>query len=357
MSLAASESRIRTRRRQYLVLGVLFAVLLLTIAVSCSLGDKAIPLQTVWDALLGKQAVVGTDEAVNLMIVRDIRLPRTIVALLVGGALAISGAVMQAIFRNPLADPGLVGVSAGGALGAVVFIVMGSWLIPASWLWAHKWGLTLFPMVGGILVTFLVYYLSRVNKRTNVTTMLLTGIAINALVGAVIGYSVYLSDDNQLRDFTFWSLGSLAHANWTMLLFLGPLVAVLVVFVSFYPRELNLLLLGEAEAVHLGVNVERTRRRLIFATAAVVGLTVALCGMIGFVGLVTPHLCRLLLGPDHRSLLPASVMLGGVLLGLSDLLARIIIAYSELPVGVVTATIGAPFFLYLIVISKRSQAF
>lgn len=356
MSLAAAESRTRTRRRQWLVLGILLLALVLTVALSCSLGDKSIPLKTVLDALLGKTAAPGTAEAVDLMIVRDIRLPRAIVALLVGAALAISGAVLQAIFRNPLADPGLVGVSAGGALGAVLFIVMGSWIIPASWVWVQQWGLTLFPMVGGVLITFLVYYIARVNKRTNVTTMLLTGIAINALVGAVIGYGVFLSDDNQLRDFTFWSLGSMAHANWTMLLFLGPLVLVLIVFVSFYPRELNLLLLGEAEAVHLGVNVERTRRYLIFATAAVVGLTVSLCGMIGFVGLVTPHLCRLLLGPDHRRLLPASVMLGGVLLGLSDLLARIVIDYSELPVGVVTATIGAPFFLYLIMVSKRTAA-
>lgn len=357
MSLVSAELRTRSLHRRWLVQGLLLLALLLTIALSCSLGDKSIAFGTVVDALLGKKAALGTTESVDLMIVRDIRLPRVIVAVLVGGALAVSGAVMQAIFRNPLADPGLVGVSAGGALGAVVFIVMGGWLIPATWLWVHKWGLTLFPMFGGVGVTFLVYYISRVNRRTNVVTMLLTGIAVNALVGAVIGYSVYMSDDNQLRDFTFWSLGSLAHANWTMLIFLCPLVALLIAFVSFYPRELNLLLLGEAEAVHLGVNVERTRRRLIFATAAVVGLTVALCGMIGFVGLVTPHLCRLLLGPDHRSLLPASVMLGGVLLGLSDLLARIAINYSELPVGVVTATIGAPFFLYLIVLSKRNQSF
>lgn len=357
MSLASAEMRTHSLRRQWLVLGCLVVGVLLTIAISCSLGDKSISLSTVAGALLGKSAQPGSIEALDLMIVRDIRLPRAIVALLVGGALAVSGAVMQAIFRNPLADPGLVGVSAGGALGAVVFIVMGGWLIPAGWVWMQKWGLTLFPMVGGVAVTFVVYYISRVNRRTNVVTMLLTGIAVNALVGAVIGYGVYLSDDNQLRDFTFWSLGSLAHANWAMLLFLGPLVLLLVVFVSFYPRQLNLLLLGEAEAVHLGVNVERTRRRLIFATAAVVGLTVSLCGMIGFIGLVTPHLCRLLMGPDHRSLLPASVMMGGVLLGLSDLLARVVIEYSELPVGVVTATIGAPFFLYLIILSKKNQAF
>lgn len=343
----------RSNRRTQWVLSMLVLFLMGSLFLSGSLGDKRIDPATVSLALLG---VESEATRVDAIIVRDIRLPRALSGALVGAALALSGGVMQAIFRNPLADPGLIGVSAGGALGAVGFIVFSAWLIPEAWGWLRESGLILFPMLGGALVTFLVYKLSQVNGRTHVTTLLLTGLAMNALVGALIGYAVYLASDEQLRDFTFWSLGSLGRTNWQVFQVLAPVMLALCFFVSRFRRRLNLLVLGESEALHLGVDVESTRRQLILATAMVVGLTVSICGMIGFVGLVTPHLCRLLLGSDHRVLLPASALLGAGLLVQADLLARIAIRYSELPVGVVTATIGAPFFLYLIAVAKRRAA-
>ncbi|HBR94257.1 MAG TPA: hypothetical protein DEA90_08840 [Opitutae bacterium] len=336
------------------VLGLIALGLLLAMFVSAALGDKSIPPTTVVHALLNMEA---PDDAINGIIVRDIRVPRILTAVLVGATLAIAGAVLQAIFRNPLADPGLIGVSAGGAAGAISFIVFGSWLIPASWPLLHEIGISLFPMAGGIGVTLLVYRLALHEGRIHVTTMLLIGLAMNALVGALIGYAVFFSNDDQLRDYTFWSLGSLARANWNVLSWLAPIIVLLISALLRYRRQLNLLLLGEYEAVHLGLNVEKLRRRLILFTAGGVGLTVALCGMIGFVGLITPHLCRLMLGPDHRWLLPASALMGATTLVIADLLARISIQYSELPVGVLTATVGAPFFLYLIVRAKRRASF
>lgn len=325
-------------------------LLLAILAASSALGDKAIGPATVAQALVGAEPA-GAE--IDAMIVRSIRLPRAVGGALVGAALALCGAVMQAIFRNPLADPGLIGVSAGGAIGAIVFIVFGAALVPAGWTLLLNGGMIVFPMAGSALVTILVYKLSQINGRTHVSTLLLTGLAVNALVGAAIGYAVYLASDDQLRGFTFWSLGSLARLDWELVGVLGPLVLAMAFFAGSFSRRLNLLLLGESEALHLGVDVEATRRKLIFATAAVVGLTVSLCGMIGFVGLITPHLCRLVLGPDHRLLLPASALLGASLLVAADLLARTAIQYSELPVGVVTATIGAPFFLYLIAGAKK----
>ncbi|MFW5873840.1 MAG: FecCD family ABC transporter permease [Verrucomicrobiota bacterium] len=345
---------VRILRRPPVMLGLIAVLLLLSMLSSIGLGDKPIALEHVLEALAGAEAQADT---VDGIIVRNIRTPRVLTAVLVGAALAVSGAVLQAIFRNPLADPGLIGVSAGGAAGAIVFIVFGAWLIPSDWDWLRSSGLSLFPMAGGIGITFLVYWLSRHEGRTHVTTMLLTGLAINALVGALIGYAVFFSDDDQLRDFTFWSLGSLARANWSILAWLAPVIAALVGALLLYRRQLNLMLLGEYEALHLGVDVEKIRRHLIFLTAGGVGLTVALCGMIGFVGLITPHLCRLLLGPDHRWLLPASALMGAALLVNADLLARVSIRYSELPVGVLTATVGAPFFLMLVARSKRRALF
>lgn len=365
MTEAAAKNSLRQRHAWLLAL--LAAGLLLCFALSCALGDKAISLGTVATELTN----FGAEEpSIDGVVVREIRLPRAILGLLVGAMLAVSGAAMQAMFRNPLADPGLIGVSAGGAAGAIIFIVFGGWLISQfsgmpgeaesvarAVSFFRETGLIVFPMVGGILVTFLVYRLAQVNGRTEVTTMLLVGIAVNALMGAIIGYAIAFSTDEQIRDFTFWTLGSLARASWGELKILAPIVIFLTAWLLRYTRQLNLLLLGESEALHLGVKVETVRRNLIFATAAGVGLTVAFCGAIGFIGLVTPHLCRLMGGADHRWVLPASILLGGALLVLADLLARIAIEFSELPVGVLTATLGAPFFIGLIIAGRKRAAF
>ena len=260
--------------------------------------------------------------------------------------LALSGGD-AGLFRNPLADPGLVGVSSGAALGAALAIVFGAL---AGWLAGVPSAL---PAVavrlgGGLGVTWLVYRLGRRDGQTSVATMLLAGIALTALSGAVIGLFTYLADDATLRTLTFWNLGSLNGASYPRL---WPLLLVALLVACWLPRRadaLNALLLGESEARHLGFDVERLKAELVLCTALSVGAAVAAAGMIGFIGLVVPHLIRLVAGPDHRTLLPASAMAGAILLLLADLLARLALAPAELPIGIVTALIGAPFFLYLL---------
>ncbi|WP_263144823.1 iron ABC transporter permease [Pseudomonas sp. RIT-PI-AD] len=281
------------------------------------------------------------------LILGQIRLPRTLLGLAVGAVLALSGVAMQGLFRNPLADPGLVGVSSGAALGAAMAIVGGS--LVGGWPDAVAPYLLSFSAFGGGLgVTWLVYRLGRRDGQTSVATMLLAGIALTALAGAAIGLFTYLADDATLRTLTFWNLGSLNGASYARL---WPLLLVTVAVAGWLPRRaaaLNALLLGESEARHLGFEVERVKRELVFCTALGVGAAVAAAGMIGFIGLVVPHLMRLLVGPDHRVLLPASMLAGASLLLLADLLARLLLAPAELPIGIVTALLGAPFFLYLL---------
>ncbi|SDT27678.1 FecCD family ABC transporter permease [Pseudomonas oryzae] len=282
------------------------------------------------------------------LIIGQIRLPRALLAIALGTVLALAGVAMQGLFRNPLADPGLIGVSSGAALGAALAIVGGSLLgwQPAAWL--APWLLSACAFAGGLLVTALVYRLGRREGQTRVATMLLAGIAVSALAGAVIGLCSYLADDATLRSLTFWNLGSLNGASYARL---WPLLPVCLLVALWLPRRaaaLNALLLGESEARHLGFDVERLKRELVLCVALGVGAAVAAAGMIGFVGLVVPHLVRLLTGPDHRRLLPAAALAGATLLLLADLAARLLLAPAELPIGTLTALLGAPFFLYLL---------
>jgi iron complex transport system permease protein len=255
---------------------------------------------------------------------------------------------MQGLFRNPLADPSLIGVSSGAALAAVVTIVLGPVLMGG---WADALGPFLLPaaaFAGGVGATVLVYRLGTRNGQTSVATMLLAGIAINALAGAGTGLMTFIADDDQLRDLTFWTLGSLGGATWTQLAVVGPCLLGGMVAAPLLARPLNALLLGEGEAFHLGIDTERTKKQVVTLAALVVGAAVAVSGVIGFIGLVVPHLLRLAVGPDHRVLIPGSALLGGALLLGADVLARTIVAPAELPIGIVTALVGAPFFLWLL---------
>ncbi|MDD2057324.1 iron ABC transporter permease [Pseudomonas sp. GD03860] len=322
---------------------------MLAVGLSLALGPVSLPLFDTLRAglrLLGMPiGGDGLDQAE--LILGQIRLPRTLLGLTVGAVLALSGVAMQGLFRNPLADPGLVGVSSGAALGAAVAIVGSSWLggIPEAF---SPYLLSIFAFLGGLGVTALVYRLGRRHGQTSVATMLLAGIALTALASSVVGLFTYLADDATLRTLTFWNLGSLNGASYERL---WPLVMVAVGIVLWLPRRaqaLNALLLGESEARHLGIEVEALKRELVFCTALGVGAAVAAAGLIGFIGLVVPHLVRLLSGPDHRVLLPASLLAGAALLLFADLIARLALAPAELPIGIVTAFIGAPFFLYLL---------
>ncbi|TBV03739.1 FecCD family ABC transporter permease [Stutzerimonas kirkiae] len=327
------------------LIGLLLAALWLSLA----LGPVSLPLG---DTLRAALRIVGLPIAPQgleqaELILGQIRLPRTLLGLAVGAVLALSGVAMQGLFRNPLADPGLIGVSSGAALGAAFAIVGGSLFggIPAA---LEPYLLSACAFAGGLGVTALVYRLGRRDGQTHVATMLLAGIALTALAGAAIGLFTYLADDATLRTLTFWNLGSLNGASYARL---WPLLLVTLGVALWLPRRakaLNALLLGESEARHLGFEVERVKRELVFCTALGVGAAVAAAGMIGFIGLVVPHLVRLLVGPDHRVLLPASALAGASLLLLADLLARLALAPAELPIGIVTALIGAPFFLFLL---------
>jgi len=337
----ATGDRRRLARRATLALLVL---LLLTAAASLTVGAAEVSLS---DALA--DLLAGRDLDLRARVVLwDIRLPRLLTGMLVGAALAVSGAVLQGLFRNPLADPGLVGVSAGAGLGAITAIVLGGLLPPALAATAGPWLVPVAAFGGGWGAVLLLYAMATRGGHTSVATLLLGGIALGALAGAVSGVLVYMADDDQLRDLTFWGMGSLAGASWTKLLAAAPLMALALLAAPSLARGLNALALGEAAAAHLGLPVERLKRHAILTVACAVGAAVAVSGGIGFVGLVVPHLLRLATGPDHRGLLVNAALLGATLLLLADGISRILIAPAELPIGIVTAVMGAPVFLAIL---------
>ncbi len=282
------------------------------------------------------------------LVINEIRLPRTILCMFIGAILAICGVVMQGLFRNPLAEPGIIGVSAGAALGGAFAIVVFAEFSQNHPQLMNLAALPLFAFLGGALTTVLVYWLGTNKFGTSVTIMLLAGVAISALSGAAIGFLNFSADDQMLRDLTLWSMGSLAGANWAGIGLASVTLVVLLFWFHKKAMSLNALLLGESEARHLGVPVQKLKRQLILFSAVGVGVTVSICGAIGFIGLVIPHLGRMLAGPDHRTLLPISALLGALLLTCADMIARVLLAPAELPVGIVTALIGAPFFIYLL---------
>ncbi|KKO73464.1 FecCD family ABC transporter permease [Kerstersia gyiorum] len=322
-----------SRSQRVGLLGLTAFTLLIALLAAVS-GAVEIPLMRIPALLAGTQA---PEETLWRNVLLDIRLPRVLFALLAGAALAVSGAVMQALFRNPLAEPGLVGISAGGSLGAVGAIVLtngGFWVLAPS------------AFVGSLLATMLAYMLGR--RFPGVAGLLLAGIAINAVAGSIIGIFTFIATDTQLRDLTFWSMGSLAAADWKLLSYLAPWLVIVGAWILFQWRALNALLLGEREAQHLGYALKSIRRRLVVGTALIVGPLVAVTGGIAFVGLVVPHLIRLTFGADHRWLLPGSVVAGGLGLTLADWVSRIAVIPAELPIGLVTSLIGGPFFLWLL---------
>lgn len=277
-----------------------------------------------------------------------IRLPRLLLGLAAGAGLGMAGALMQGLFRNPLADPGLIGVSSGAALAAGVTIVLGALWFPDLPRALGSWTLVLMAFGGGLGVTVLIYLLSRGEGGTRVGLMLLAGIAINALAGAGLGLLSYLASDEQLRSLQFWLLGSLGGARWSAVLLVCGLCGVALVLGLRLAGPLNALALGEAQAVLLGVPVQRVQRQVVVLTALAVGVVTATTGIIGFIGLVAPHMVRLLVGPDHRWVLPGSALLGASLVLLADAVARTVVQPAELPLGVLTALVGVPFFLVLL---------
>ena len=299
------------------------------------------------------RAVVGSSSTTQIdTILFDIRLPRILLAIFVGAVLATTGAVMQGLFRNPLADPSLIGVSSGASVGASLMIVTAGGFIQGGALV----GLSLVSIgafVGGFTATLLVYRLATSGMGTSVTTMLLAGIAIGALAGALNSLLSYFSDNDMLRQISLWQMGNLSGASWLKVSIMG---AVTILLMGLFPRDsraLNALLLGESEARHLGINVQWVKRRLIVLPALGVGVSVAVAGLVGFVGLIMPHIIRLMIGPDHRWLIPASGLAGAILLVVADSLARVVVIPAELPTGILTAILGAPFFVALLLQQRK----
>lgn len=337
--------------------GLLISVLValgINLQVGTVATDLAEVLGALWNGFTGTGGAAGAERI--QAVVWEIRLPRGLTALVVGAGLGTAGACLQGLFRNPLADPGLIGVSSGGAIGAIAAIsLQGLWPVALGPL--VGWILPLLAMAGASLTTLGVYAIARIAGRTHVSTLLLAGIAVNALAGALVGAVLYISDNDALRRFTFWTLGSLHTATWQQLLVLVVCMLPAAVLLPGFRRALNAFLLGEAEAYHLGFSTQSIKRWVILLCAMMVGSAVAFCGLIGFVGLVVPHMVRLISGPDYRHLLPNSAMAGALLLLLADLLARTVNAPAEIPIGVVTSLIGAPFFLFLIYRRKRDMGF
>ena len=324
---------------------ILNAFILLTISafiIACITGSINISLRGLFNSSL--------DELSRVVLI-EIRLPRVILAGLVGASLGISGAALQGLFRNPLADPGLIGVSAGAALGATLVIVLGS-----SFVGNFALGSFLLPLgaiIGAMSVILLLYFLTKGFGYQGVTYMLLVGIAVNAIAGVGIGILTFISTDSELRGLTFWTMGSFGGVTWPLLI---PAILIILVSISLMmtvSRNLDLIQLGEPEAYRLGVDVKKLKYKIILTCAAAVGASVSLSGMIGFVGLVVPHLVRLFGGVNHNFLMPGSAFVGASLMIIADMLSRTIIQPAELPVGLLTSAIGSPFFLWLIFRIKR----
>jgi iron complex transport system permease protein len=326
------------------------AVLLVVVGLlSLSLGPTGITLASLPRALaaaLGAPADAGMMR--EQLVLLDIRMPRMLLAMLVGASLGVAGAMMQGLFRNPLADPGLIGVSAGAALAAVATIALGNGILAPVVRPLGIYALPLAAFFGGAVSTLVLVAVAGRHGQLMIGTLLLAGIALGALSGALTGLIAYGSDDRELRDLTLWSMGSLGGASWTKVAAVLPFALLVLLLAPRLVRGLNGFLLGEAEAFHLGIDVEKTKRTIIVATAASVGAAVAVAGIIGFVGIVVPHVVRLIAGPDHRVVLPGSALLGAALVVAADIAARMVVKPAELPIGIVMAAIGAPVFLHLV---------
>jgi iron complex transport system permease protein len=343
-------------RRDLASLLALAVLAVSTAIVSLRVGSVAVSTGDVLSAL-GIWTGSGsspTPEASAVIV--SIRLPRVLLGLVVGAALGVAGAAMQGLFRNPLADPGLLGVANGAALGAVVVIVAGAKLLHGLPPSHAPYVLPLAAFVGAVGAMALVEWLGRVDGSPALATLLLAGIAASALFGAITGIFTYLADDAQLRTITFWTMGSLGSATWPTLLGALPFLTLAIVGLPLTARALNAFALGEAEAGHLGFRVGRTKRIVLALAALAVGASVAVAGVLGFVGLVVPHLLRLALGPDQRVILPGAALLGASLLVIADDLARTVVAPAELPLGLLTAAFGTPFFLVLLLRERRGWA-
>ncbi len=341
-------SRRRVRVRTVILSSALVAILIAAVMVSAVVGQLSISVTEVIGALLKWMGITTAWAPLDPVIeatLEVVRFPRIVMALAVGAALAVAGALMQAVFGNPLAEPGVVGVSAGAALGASTAIVFG--------IAAGGGGVALLAFLGGLGATLLVYAVARAGGRTEVVTLLLTGIAINAFAQAGLAFVLFLADTASREQIVFWQLGSLAGSVWSEVAIVLPVLIIGTILAVLLASKLDLLSLGERNARHLGVDVEQLRIISIVLVALLTGVAVAFAGIIAFVGLVVPHIIRMALGPAHRGLLVASAVGGGALLAIADLMTRTLVSGADLPIGMLTALVGGPFFFGLLYQQRR----
>jgi iron complex transport system permease protein len=332
------------------LLGGLTVALAAVLVVSAGTGQLDIPADQVLGSLMHR---IGLDigpmpthpQGENTL--WQVRFPRVVMAALAGAALATAGALMQGVFGNPLAEPGVVGVSSGAAVAAASVIVF-------EWTFAGTWTVAICAFIGGLVTTTLVYVMSRDGGRTEVVTLVLTGIALNAMTSAGLAFLMFLGDTQAREEIVFWTLGSLNGSRWEYVGVVAPLAGVGIVAAMFLAPKLDLLALGDRAARHVGVDVERLRMGTIVVVAVLTAAAVSFCGIIAFVGLVVPHLIRLIAGPGHRMLVPASALGGAVLLVAADLWARTAVEYADLPIGMLTSLIGGPFFFWLLRRARRT---
>jgi len=341
----------RRRQRGRMMLALVVATLLVAVLASFAVGPLRLPPLDVLKAIAVRLGMLEPSQvsARDLAVVWQLRIPRVLLGAMVGAALAMAGASLQGLFGNPLADPGIVGVSQGAALGAVAAIVLGAtgaggWIVPLA------------AFAGGALAIGITYVLARPGRDTGNATLLLVGIAMAAFCSALIGLLTYIASEAQLQSLVFWQMGSLARASWADVAAVAPLFLLGVFALRRLATALDMLALGERQAQHLGLDVARTRRQLVAFSALLVGAAVAFAGAIGFVGLVVPHVARMLVGPGHRWMLPLSALLGALLVVVADTAARTLDPPSEIPLGLFSAALGAPFFLWLVLQQRRRGA-
>lgn len=297
----------------------------------------------------------GSVSASDRFVMMELRLPRIVMGILIGSALAVSGTCLQGMFRNPLATPDLIGITAGASLFAAVTIVLGAYIKPYIPQVLHYSLLSIMAFIGALLTMLIVYRMSTQNGRTNVVVMLLTGVAITALGFAVMGLLVYLSKEEELRDLTFWNLGSLGGASWTKNAILAVIITVAYFFLINKGKALNAMMLGEKDAQHLGTPVERIKKQIVLLTALMVGTSVAFAGTISFIGLIVPYILRLIFKSNYHIILPLSAVFGSILLLLADTVSRTIAPPSEIPIGILTAFMGAPIFIIILIRNRNTM--
>lgn len=350
-------ARLKSNQRTVLILGSLIGILIVCLLVAAAFGAVSISPLDIVKMTLNKVAFThfpATWQATDETILFQIRLPRVVAGALVGAALAAAGVLFQGLLRNPLADPYIIGTSAGGAFGATLAM-----MLPVSFAFLGFGLVPIAAFFGALVAVLLVYNLARVGGKTPIISMLLAGFAVSAMLIAAMSFLITMSDRLQLRLHSIWSflMGGIWVSNWSQIAIIAPMIIGGIVVARFFAFRLNAFSLGEEGAAYLGVDVERDKLTILGLGSLLTGGAVSLSGLVGFVGLVVPHAVRLVLGPDHRLLLPAAALSGGAFLVIADLLARTVLSPTEIPVGILTALIGAPFFIYLLRRTRREYAF